>query len=270
MARIASNWRRFDTLRATGALNRVGFTRAAVLSDQQVVNELSNVFARLADTTNPESRVELAQADASHEKATGTFQRSLWLLVGIVSVALGAGLACVILLTRNIVPRIRSYAHFAQQVSSGDLSARLHPRGQDEIAQLGQALNEMVSNRQADETQAVGHAEFTQLAQAAEAEDEAYELLRRQIERTIPGSSAAILNGNNSDDRLEPATTLPEASPLLEPLLGAQPRACLAVRFGRSHQEGPDRQPLLSCEVCGNNGFATCEPLLCYRIDIDG
>jgi diguanylate cyclase (GGDEF)-like protein len=120
----------------------------------------------------------------------------------------------------------------------------------------------MVSNRQAEEAQAATHAEFTEIAQAAEAEDEAYELLRRQIERSIAGSSAAVLNRNNSDDRLEPTTTLPEGSQLIERLIGAHPRSCLAVRFGRAHQEGPDRQPLLGCEVCGNLGFTTCEPLL--------
>ena len=167
-----------------------------------------------------------------------------------------------LMLTRNVVPRIREYARFAERVSGGDLAARVVPRGGDEIAQLGRALNEMVSNRQADDAQASTHAEFAEMAQSADAEGEAYELLRRQLERSIAGSSATVLNRNNSDDRLEPTTTLPEGSQLAERLIGAQPRSCLAVRFGRTHHEDPDRQPLLSCEVCGNLGFTTCEPLL--------
>ena len=262
VAAIASEWQLFETLRRTGALDHVGFDRASVLLDEQVANRLSSIFASIADITSAESQLELAQATASHDQAVTTYHQSLWLLGIIVAAAISAGLACVILLTRNVVPRIREYAGFAQRVSNGDLDARLDPRGSDEIAQLGRALDEMVVRREADETQAAAHAEFTQLAQSAEAEDEAYELLRRQIERSIPGSRATILNRNNSDDRLEPATALPDGSPLVERLLGAQPRSCLTVRFGRSHQEGPHRQPLLSCEVCGNMDFSNCEPLL--------
>ena len=51
--------------------------------------------------------------------------------------------------------------------------------------------------------------------------------------------------------------------PLYASLQGAKPRACLAVRFGRVHQGGPDREPLLRCQVCsGLPEATTCEPLL--------
>ena len=44
---------------------------------------------------------------------------------------------------------------------------------------------------------------------------------------------------------------------------GAKPRSCLAVRFGRVHRGGLDREPLLACEVCEALPDATtCEPLL--------
>jgi thioredoxin reductase (NADPH) len=46
--------------------------------------------------------------------------------------------------------------------------------------------------------------------QATENEDEAQELLRRQVERTLHGARAVVLARNNSADRLEPTTSLVE------------------------------------------------------------
>ena len=43
----------------------------------------------------------------------------------------------------------------------------------------------------------------------------------------------------------------------------AKPRSCMAVRSARTHAEQPDRDPLVTCEVCGKTvGFTTCVPLL--------
>jgi diguanylate cyclase (GGDEF)-like protein len=51
--------------------------------------------------------------------------------------------------------------------------------------------------------------------------------------------------------------------PLSTSLQGAKPRSCLAVRFGRVHQDGLVREPLLACQVCGGlEDVKTCEPLL--------
>jgi predicted signal transduction protein with EAL and GGDEF domain len=51
--------------------------------------------------------------------------------------------------------------------------------------------------------------------------------------------------------------------PLHDALQGAKPRACLAVRFGRVHRGGLEREPLLRYQVCGDLSDATtCEPLL--------
>jgi diguanylate cyclase (GGDEF)-like protein len=54
----------------------------------------------------------------------------------------------------------------------------------------------------------------------------------------------------------------PECS-LQGSLQGAKPRSCLAVRFGRVHQGGLEREPLLACQVCeALPDVKTCEPLL--------
>jgi diguanylate cyclase (GGDEF)-like protein len=106
-------------------------------------------------------------------------------------------------------------------------------------------------------------AEFAETLQVAQDEIEANGLLKRHLERSIPESTALVLNRNNSAIRLEPATPLSEESPLNEPLKGAAPRSCLAVRLGREHQRGGESEPLLSCAVCGRlEGPSTCRPLL--------
>ena len=105
-------------------------------------------------------------------------------------------------------------------------------------------------------------AELAETLQIANDEDEAHQLLRRHLERTLPATTAVVLNRNNSADRLEAVTPLPPGSPLPETLRGAEPRSCLAVRSGRTHSENGGRPPLLSCSVCASApGASSCVPL---------
>ena len=104
--------------------------------------------------------------------------------------------------------------------------------------------------------------EFAETLQIANDEDEAHRLLQRHLERTLAGTSAVVLNRNNSADRLEAVTPLPEGSPLAGTLRGAEPRSCLAVRAGRTHREDGGRAALLSCAVCAAApGVSSCVPL---------
>lgn len=105
-------------------------------------------------------------------------------------------------------------------------------------------------------------AEFAETLQIAGDEDEAHRLLQRHLERTLPATSAVVLNRNNSADRLEAVTPLPPGSPLPATLRGAGPRSCLAVRSGRMHRENGGRPALLSCPVCAAvTGCSSCVPL---------
>jgi diguanylate cyclase (GGDEF)-like protein len=105
-------------------------------------------------------------------------------------------------------------------------------------------------------------AEFANTLQLAEDEYEGYQLLQRHLERSMPSGSVTILNRNNSADRLEAVTAVPADSPLRQTLAGAEPRSCLAVRSGRSHEEDSDRQALLACSVCSTlKGNSACTPL---------
>ena len=104
--------------------------------------------------------------------------------------------------------------------------------------------------------------EFADTLQLAETEDEAHHLLQRHLERSVPAATVTVLNCNNSADRLEPATPVPAKSALLDSLQHAEPRSCLAVRSGRSHETDEQHPALLGCPVCGAcPGRSICIPL---------
>jgi diguanylate cyclase (GGDEF)-like protein len=104
--------------------------------------------------------------------------------------------------------------------------------------------------------------EFADTLQFAEGEGEAHQLLQRHLERTIATSTVTVLNRNNSADRLEAMTALPPGSALQATLVHAEPRSCLAVRSGRSHDEDDQHAGLLACSVCAAcPGRSTCTPL---------
>ncbi len=104
--------------------------------------------------------------------------------------------------------------------------------------------------------------EFADTLQLANDEDEAQQLLQHHLERTLAATTAMVLNRNNSADRLEAVTPLPDGSPLAGTLRGAEPRSCLAVRSGRTHRENAGRPALLSCGVCAPcPGVSSCVPL---------
>jgi diguanylate cyclase (GGDEF)-like protein len=131
------------------------------------------------------------------------------------------------------------------------------------MIRAGLMLRRLLRSQAQDRGYAEGSSEYTGRLQATEDEDEAHELLRRQLERTHPGSHAVVLSRNNSDDRLQPRTTLAELEQLRPALEHAAPRACLAIRFATGHSQGDAREPLMSCEVCGRlPGVSSCEPLV--------
>jgi diguanylate cyclase (GGDEF)-like protein len=131
------------------------------------------------------------------------------------------------------------------------------------MVRLGLTLKRLLEDQAEAHDHGMQSGEYTDTLQATENEGEAQELLRRQVQRTQPGTRAIVLGRNNSADRLEARTSLIELDELREPLEHATPRSCLAVRFGRSHSEGGPVTPLTSCELCGGiAGISTCEPLL--------
>ena len=131
------------------------------------------------------------------------------------------------------------------------------------MIRIGISLRRLVERQSAEGRFAESDSRYVDALQVTEHEDEAQELLRRHVEHALPGANAVVLARNNSADRLEPKTSLDELDPLRVTLVGAGPRSCLAVRFGRSHVEGGESEPLMNCQICGKlPGVSTCEPLL--------
>ena len=96
-------------------------------------------------------------------------------------------------------------------------------------------------------------------------EDEANELLERHLERSLPGSDALVLRRNNSDNRLEVISAQSSADGVVEGLEGAEPRACIAIRYGRAHRQGgsdPAARPVRPVRPGPRRGEATCVPSL--------
>jgi diguanylate cyclase (GGDEF)-like protein len=106
-------------------------------------------------------------------------------------------------------------------------------------------------------------ADFAAALQIAHDQSEANQLLQRHLERALPPTAAVVLNRNNSADRLESATPLPDGSPLAVTLRGATPSSCLAVRSGRTYRANSLRPALMPCPVCAPcPGASSCVPLV--------
>jgi diguanylate cyclase (GGDEF)-like protein len=120
------------------------------------------------------------------------------------------------------------------------------------------------TRRDREQRLAGGQAEFAETLQLIGDEAAAHGLVKRHLERTIPLSIVTVLGRNNSDNRLEAATEPPADSKIAERLeSGVEPRACVATRIGRLHERSAAEEPLLRCELCGDEpGATTCTPLL--------
>lgn len=134
------------------------------------------------------------------------------------------------------------------------------------IAFLGTAIVALRRTRREQDRRAQARdlqERFGEAMQVSDSQTEAHSLLKRHLERAIPGTSVTVLNRNNSADRLEASTAVGDGSPLAAVLEEARPRSCMAVRLSRPFQNGPESEEVLGCDVCGALGSAsTCLPLL--------
>jgi diguanylate cyclase (GGDEF)-like protein len=232
-------------------------------SEQGVAERTATLFGRMTAVAETLRGVEVREAEEADAAAESTYHSTLLMLIGGSAASLLVGLTVVLLLIRSLVPRIRSYSQFAGQIAGGRTTDLMSVRGNDELTDLGNALNAMVDARERLTSYESAQTEFIETLQATATEEEAHSLLKRHIERSLPDSGVTVLTRNNSNNRLEAATVPVEGDPLTARLVGAEPRACLALRMGRTHREGEDSQ-LLECSVCQHGAAvrSTCEPLL--------
>ncbi len=102
---------------------------------QKWQDALSDLTA-LEDKLNGQSAAEAAVA----------YRSAVWLVSGLCAVALIAGVALAVVITRSITRPIQQAVQVATTVASGDLSARIEVKGNDETAQLLRSLSEMNDN----------------------------------------------------------------------------------------------------------------------------
>jgi diguanylate cyclase (GGDEF)-like protein len=206
-----------------GALESVGES----LSTRQrtsAADGIADVMDPLIVSVSGRQSVERDAASEAHAGAQSTFSRSRTWLIIVTVIALLAALAMLL---------------------------------------VGLTLKRLVDQRATDERFDESESEYIDALQVTEQEDEAQDLLRRQVERSLEDARAVVLVRNNSADRLEARTPLIEIDGLREPLLGATPGSCLAVRSGRGHAESAEGDALVRCPICGGlPGATTCEPLL--------
>jgi diguanylate cyclase (GGDEF)-like protein len=259
IAAISGDFDQYLALRRAGDYSDV---RDQDAKDSLVASQTTALFGQMTTVAEDLREVEVREAKAADRSADRTYQSTLATLIVGSAASLLVGLGVVLLLIRSLVPRIRSYSVFAGQIASGAGADQLHIKSNDELSDLGLALNDMVAAREQLRSAEGAQTEFIETLQATASEEEAHGLLKRHIERSLPGAGVTVLTRNNSGNRLEAATAPGAGDPLAGRLVGAEPRACLAVRLGRTHQEGNPNQ-LLECVVCvAGTKRTTCEPLL--------
>ena len=224
IARIPVEWNAFLPLTRQGLLAVAPRGRPSAAELAATAKGVEARLGRLIAYVSARRPVEVAAAASAHAGAQHTYEHiRTWLIAATVLALLAAG----------------------------------------SMIRAGVTLKRLLEDQAEEQRHGQEASEYSETLQGTENEDEAQELLRRQIERTHHGARAVVLARNNSADRLEPKTSLAELDVLRAPLEHATPRSCLAVRFARSHAQGGDRTPLTSCEVCGElPGASTCEPLL--------
>jgi diguanylate cyclase (GGDEF)-like protein len=253
--RMQKNWQLY--------LERYGpaLFAAGLDGEQAAAERIQVVLDRLLEDADLIAADEAEEAAEAIE-ATSAFADSIRVgLLAAAGIGLLVALGIALLLTRRLVLRTREYSRFAASVAGGGTGERLELRGNDELTDLGELLNRMVDHRDAEQVQAVQRSEFTEAMQLTGSESDAHNLLKRHLERSIPGSAVTVLSRNNSADRLEPTTAVDAEDSIAEGLSEARPDDCLAVRSGQA-QRHDGSETLLTCKICGTTAASACQPLL--------
>ena len=256
---LASDWaeftRQFTTLRFGG--RSLAARSAEALTLRTTLDETTADAHLLAES-------EARDAAHTYARASASYRADLSRIVVLSAACLLAAGLLALWLMHGLLPRMLAYSRFAHRMAEGDYGGTINADGADEIAQLGKTLSEVADRHRETEEYDRTQGEFDNALQLTSDEHAAQDLLRRHLERTIPGATTVtVLNRNNSADRLEAVTVLDPESPLRDALVDAVPASCLAVRSAAVHSEVEGEDPLVSCELCGGlPGRSKCTPLL--------
>jgi len=111
--------------------------------------------------------VRIARDPSEVQTALRKTSRQFWFIaLGIV----GVGVLMAAFVARGLARPLRELTETAQRIEAGDLSARVYPRGRDEVARLGHAFNKMTGQLQ--EVLARAEAEAARLSAVLEGMNE--------------------------------------------------------------------------------------------------
>jgi methyl-accepting chemotaxis protein len=114
--------------------------------DAYVTSPSEARFAALEKAAADVLNDSLYDAGRFTKSAHSTYTASRLVVWILLALGVAAAAAIGFLLSRSILPRVRSFSKLASDVAGGDLTARLDVKGSDELADLGRSLNEMVEN----------------------------------------------------------------------------------------------------------------------------
>ncbi len=111
-----------------------------------------------------------------------------------------------------------------------------------------------------EETRRQAQVDFDEALQSAGNEHDAFVLVQRHLERSIPESTAVVLG--RDDERLRARTPLAPGSAFSLKLADASPDSCSALQLGRPYERASKTpEPLAPCQLCGVMPAAShCEP----------
>ncbi|HEX7641331.1 MAG TPA: methyl-accepting chemotaxis protein [Burkholderiaceae bacterium] len=121
--------------------------------EQLVATQMDATFKDYLGAMRKLLEYQKERAKAMAADAARVYRTSLGLIVGLGALAIAAGLALAVLLTRSIVWPLRRAVALAEKVAQGDLRAEIDVAQSDEIGQLLEALKTMNGNLQ----QTLGH-----------------------------------------------------------------------------------------------------------------
>jgi diguanylate cyclase (GGDEF)-like protein len=236
-------------------------TAAALRDVQATFVAAEEAQARATGLLNDEVTRMSASAGAAEQSAR------LWIGATVLG-ALAVGLALTLLLGHSILGPLRSLGGVARQVVDGDLEARATQTGSDEVAQLGQALNEMADSLTALVRQHELDAERdrfrSQLGEAFEqADDEGavHAVVERAMALATPSTPMELLLADSSRAHLRREAASPTAGAPGCPV--ESPFGCVAVRRG-SAIVFESSEALNACSRLGGRSapcWAVCVPV---------
>lgn len=131
-----------------------------------VLSGMAQLGARMTDSTDALRETNQENIKAAAEASSSTYDQSKSITWAAIGLALGLTILLAWRMTVSITRPIADAVSAAKIIASGDLTQILDTRGQDEAAQLLQAMQQMQTNLR-DTLGHLGHS-ATQLASAAE------------------------------------------------------------------------------------------------------